>query len=443
MPETIIIGGGTSGLAAAYTLQRSGCDCLVLEKRDETGGRIAGKKRDGFIIDAGAQFFFTRYATTFRLMESLEIKDKLIRFAKPIGILKKGKVHLVDPDIKKMLKSPRSLFNARFLSFPGTLKAAKLGLDLARRWKNLHFVEAEKALDLDTWSASDYARRNYGEEVLEYAVQPLVSALTLGEPEEISAAYALSLISWGVPGLLTTRDGIGLLADSLSVKVKNILTGARVEKIIVENNRVKGVRVNIKRKKESIQAKNVICCVTATEAAKILNGVHPLITDNLSRTTYSSCVHVIFALPHKIMGETYAIAVPRKEGLVFCGLTDNSNKVETYAPEGCSLLHVYTYGKYAKELLNKKESEVINRVAADLVSVLPSFGEERIFSEVVRWEEAVCLSPPGKIVAAKRAAEAAQGYRGLYLAGEFMGMPSVEAALASGIKAAGDVLERA
>lgn len=442
MPETVIIGGGTSGLAAAYTLQNSGVDCLVLEKRDEPGGRIAGKKRDGFIIDAGAQFFFTRYSSTFKLMESLGIKNSLVRFIKPIGILKNGKVHLFDPDIRRMIKSPRSLLDARFLSLPGTLRAAKLGLDLMRHAKNLHFVDAEKALDLDPYSVSDYARRNYGEEVLEYVIQPLVSALTLGEPEEISAAYALALINWGVPGLLTTTDGVGLLAESLSAKVNNIVTGAEAERIVVENNRVRGVVIKKKRKKETIEADKVICCVTASQAAKILGGVDPLIGENLSRITYSSCVHVIFAFSRKIMGDTYAIAVPRKEQLVFCGLTDNSNKLDTYAPQGCSLIHAYTFGKHAKELIGESEEVIKGRVSEDIKSVLPLYTDEQIFCEIVKWEEAVCLSPPGKIAAVARLAREIEKYNGLYIAGEFMGMPSVEAAVASGVKAAENILER-
>ncbi len=442
MPETVIIGGGTSGLAAAYTLQDSGVDCLVLEKREEPGGRISGKKRDGFIIDAGAQFFFTRYAITFKLMESLGIKDRLVKFIKPIGILKKGKVHLFNPDIKKMLKSPSALRDARFLSIRGTLKAAKLGADLAWHAKDLHFVDAEKALALDPWSAADYARKNYGEEILEYAIQPVISALTLGEPEEISAAYALALISWGVPGLLTTTDGVGLLAESLSAKVKNIVTGVEVERVVVEKNRVKGVVVRKKRKKEKIEAKRVICCVTASHAARILAGVDSFITENLSRITYSSCVHVIFALPQKIMGNTYAIAIPRKERLLFCGLTDNSNKLDTYAPQECSLLHVYTFGKHAKQLIGESDKVIKRRVSEDIKSVLPSFSDDQIFCDIVKWEEAVCLSPPGKIAAVARLIKEIEKYRGLYIAGEFMGMPSVEAALASGIKAAESILER-
>ena len=43
MGKTVIVGGGTAGLAAAYTLDRAGADYSVLEKRDFSGGRIYGK----------------------------------------------------------------------------------------------------------------------------------------------------------------------------------------------------------------------------------------------------------------------------------------------------------------------------------------------------------------------------------------------------------------
>ena len=42
MGKTVVIGGGTAGLAAAYTLERAGADYVVIEKGDFCGGRIYG-----------------------------------------------------------------------------------------------------------------------------------------------------------------------------------------------------------------------------------------------------------------------------------------------------------------------------------------------------------------------------------------------------------------
>ena len=61
---SIIVGAGISGLAAAYSLKKRGIDPLVFEEKDLPGGRTAGIRRDGFVLDHGAQFFMKCYDTT-------------------------------------------------------------------------------------------------------------------------------------------------------------------------------------------------------------------------------------------------------------------------------------------------------------------------------------------------------------------------------------------
>ena len=51
--KVVIIGGGTSGLSAAYTLKKHGINPIVLEANDRVGGRMGGDRIDGFSVDEG------------------------------------------------------------------------------------------------------------------------------------------------------------------------------------------------------------------------------------------------------------------------------------------------------------------------------------------------------------------------------------------------------
>ncbi len=53
MAEVIVIGGGLSGLSAAYELDRVGITYTLIEVKRRVGGSIASQTRDGFILDAG------------------------------------------------------------------------------------------------------------------------------------------------------------------------------------------------------------------------------------------------------------------------------------------------------------------------------------------------------------------------------------------------------
>ena len=81
------------------------------------------------------------------------------------------------------------------------------------------------------------------------------------------------------------------------------------------------------------------------------------------------------------------------------------------------------------------------------VSALPT-DDEGIFTRVYRWKEAVCMGPPGMFGAVaemRRELERGGGIKNLFLAGDYMRVPSVNGALASGIDAANeaaDLLDR-
>ena len=51
--DAIVIGAGIGGLAAALLLAESGRSVVLLEKRNQPGGRIGSSKRDGFTVDFG------------------------------------------------------------------------------------------------------------------------------------------------------------------------------------------------------------------------------------------------------------------------------------------------------------------------------------------------------------------------------------------------------
>ncbi len=56
--ETIIIGGGLSGLYAAFLLSQQNKEYLILEARDRTGGRILGLEHEGFLSDMGPSWYW-------------------------------------------------------------------------------------------------------------------------------------------------------------------------------------------------------------------------------------------------------------------------------------------------------------------------------------------------------------------------------------------------
>ena len=51
----VVIGGGLSGLSAAWRLRKRGCEVIVVERRARCGGRVAGERIEGFGVEGSMQ----------------------------------------------------------------------------------------------------------------------------------------------------------------------------------------------------------------------------------------------------------------------------------------------------------------------------------------------------------------------------------------------------
>jgi choline dehydrogenase-like flavoprotein len=69
MARVIVVGAGLAGLVAAKRLAAADLDVLVLERRNEVGGRVRTLTRDGFTLDRGFQVLFTAYPAARRELD--------------------------------------------------------------------------------------------------------------------------------------------------------------------------------------------------------------------------------------------------------------------------------------------------------------------------------------------------------------------------------------
>ncbi|MCK5098663.1 MAG: NAD(P)/FAD-dependent oxidoreductase, partial [Desulfobacteraceae bacterium] len=56
--DTLIIGGGLSGIYAAWLLSQRNKPFVLLEARPHTGGRILSKEHQGFFFDLGPSWYW-------------------------------------------------------------------------------------------------------------------------------------------------------------------------------------------------------------------------------------------------------------------------------------------------------------------------------------------------------------------------------------------------
>jgi protoporphyrinogen/coproporphyrinogen III oxidase len=187
MNSVAIIGGGITGLTAAFRLKERGIPVTLYESGDRVGGVIQTVKRDGFMAECGPN----------SLLETSPLIKDLVR---DVGL--EGKRLYSDPAAEKrfLVRGGRTVDMpggpGSFLATPLFSTKAKLRLALEpfiRRGS----LEKEESL-------ADFVLRRIGREFLDYAINPFVAGVYAGDPAKLSVKHAF-------PKLLAIEQRYGSL----------------------------------------------------------------------------------------------------------------------------------------------------------------------------------------------------------------------------------------
>ncbi len=181
MKTVIIIGGGASGLGAAYSLklaQDSGApiDWMLFEKDKRIGGKIWTEKHDGFIIDGGPDCYLTEKPWMAKMAERLGIKDHLLPSdddKKKTYIYSRGKLHELPDGVWMMVPTKFMPFATTSLfSWPGKIR---MGMDLI-------IPKGNK----DDETLAEFVMRRLGKECLDKLAEPMVGGVHASDPFQMS-----------------------------------------------------------------------------------------------------------------------------------------------------------------------------------------------------------------------------------------------------------------
>jgi oxygen-dependent protoporphyrinogen oxidase len=118
MSHVAVVGGGITGLAAAWELVGAGAEVTVLEATEQLGGKILTDEMGGRPIDLGPDAFVARTPDALELCGELGLVDELVLAATDqAAVWVKGRLRPLPRDI--VLGVPtrlRSMVRSRILS---------------------------------------------------------------------------------------------------------------------------------------------------------------------------------------------------------------------------------------------------------------------------------------------------------------------------------------
>ena len=165
--KVAILGGGISGLTLAFYLQKAGVAYDLFEANEVLGGNLRTEQRDGYLLETGPNSLQLSDELRDLLAElhlTSEIQDTAAVSANRY-VLRGGRYH-------RLPASPPALLTNGFFSLKGKFNMLReLGRPIAT-------PDAQETV-------GGFFRRRFGSEVVDYAVNPFISGIYAGDPEQL------------------------------------------------------------------------------------------------------------------------------------------------------------------------------------------------------------------------------------------------------------------
>lgn len=405
--KVLIIGGGITGLTAAYHLQKLAAteflpiETQLIEASPRLGGVIQTVKKDGFIIEKGPDSIVASKKSGLKLIEEVGLKDQVIaNTAGKSFIYARGGLHTMPRGSYMGIPTRITPFVFSSLFSPvGKIRAAG------------DFI-LPKSKPMTDQSLGRFFRRRLGNEVVENLIEPLLSGIYTGDIDNLSLMslfpnfyemeqkYRSLVIGLkrDIPKrkkepkskgsrkgmFLSLKNGLETLVTEMEKRLAkdSVLKGTAATKITRREN---GYEVELSNG-QVLNADSVIITCDHVHAQKMLS--HYPFMDVFKTMPANSLVTISMAFPQSAIKSDIdgtGFIVSRNSDFRITACTWTHKKWPGTTPEGMALLRAYLGRSDDQEVVHLSDEEIVEIALHDLNKTM-NITEKPLFSIVKKWK---------------------------------------------------------
>lgn len=407
--RVVIVGGGMTGLSAAYHLQKQvkskqlPIEITLVEGSNRLGGHVQTIKRDGFTIEKGPDSLLARKPIAMELAKELGILDQTRRNSTGQSfMLIQNRLHQMPKGaFMGVPKEIRPLMHSQSFTTTGKIRA-------------LMDIILPKRKSSEDESLGQFMRRRFGNQVVDNQIDPLLSGIHSGDIDQMSLQAIYPVFEkmekdYGsvMKGLSKTMakpakkkrdantpqgqfisftDGLQTFVNALEAHLETVE--------VIRRNKVKHME-----KKEGgyhllldsgkvLEAELVLVAVPHTQVPAMLSKHEPLkALYNIPATSTANVVLAFDAKQIKRDLDGTGFLVTRNSNYRITACTWTHRKWEGTAPEGKALLRCYLGKPDDQEVVNESDEALVDIVLKDLSKVMKIKGKP-LFYEITRFIKA-------------------------------------------------------
>lgn len=384
--KVAVVGGGITGLVAAYEAACRGADVELFEAGPRLGGKLLTSPFMGRPVDEGPDAFLARVPHAVALCRELGLEDSLVAPAEgrayvwtrgSLRALPEGLVLGVPTDLSAVARSG-------IMSRRGVLRA---GLDLV----------LPRSRFGDDPSVAEVVTARFGREASERLVEPLLGGIHAGRADRLSMASTAPQLAAGVRSSRSLLRGLRGTTPSLDGPVFFSLRGGMEQLVarLVERLHELGVAVRLQSPLSTLpSADRVVLAVPAPVAGGLLSEVCGEAAAVLLGIEHASVVLVTLAYEGVAVPEGSGFLVPRVDGRLMTACSFASNKWPHWAPPGLTVLRVSAGRAGDDRAIGMSDEDVVAALQAELAEAL-GVRTAPVAVRVSRWKNGFPQYAPG------------------------------------------------
>jgi oxygen-dependent protoporphyrinogen oxidase len=454
MKRIAIVGGGISGLSAAFYLdkhrqQGANVEVTLFEAAARVGGVLVSENVDGCVVEGGPDSFLTEKPWADELCRELDLelvgsnderRQTYILHNCRLVELPQGIMFTVPTRLLALTRSP-------LFSWKTKLQAIR----------ELFMRPRRNSADL---TAADFLRRHYGRELVDRVADPLLAGIYGGSADQLSAHAVLPRLveleaqygsltraMWArrnrdtgvrLPIFTALRDGMQVLVNAIVRRLppRLIQTNNRVESLSREGA---GWRLLVNNSWRQFDA--VVLAIPAWAAANLLHSSASTLAGELHSIPYSSSVTVTLGYLRsdlETLPSAFGFLVPSDADRALLACTFAHHKFPQRFAADRGAIRAFLGGTRAPQVLEWSDEQILSEAKRELREILEVHAEPR-FVRIFRWPNAMPQYVVGHLGIVNRIERLRRELPGLVLIGNAYRGIGVSDCVRSGLEAAEEI----
>jgi protoporphyrinogen oxidase len=359
--QLTVIGGGITGLSAAYLAARDNWDVTVLEGSNLPGGLMKTFRIGGNRLEHYYHHFFINDLELIWLLGELELADKLEFRKTTMGIFRKNKIY--------DFNGPKDL-----------LRFTPLGIVDKIRFI-LTSIYLGKLADWQKWeriAAIDWFYKYAGMSATDSIWRPLLEIKFGPYADRVPTAWMVGRLKQRLNSRRGTEEQLGYikgslqtLTDTLIKKLKDmgvkIVLNSRLERLLIRNNSVYGAETANGIYNNGIY----LATLPTTSLVSLLRDCAPEYAAELSKIEYFGAVCTILEMDRPLSGIYWLnIADP---GFPFGGVIEHTSFIPSDEYNGSHIVYLSRYFAEGDQISSASKKEIITQMIEPLNKITPDF----------------------------------------------------------------------